>query len=43
MAYSGGFVAGVAAGLVARILMTEEPDSVLKRNYEFDPNGKRLW
>lgn len=42
-AHIGGFVAGVAAGLVARASLREEPDSILRRNYELDPKAKRLW
>lgn len=42
-AHIGGFVAGVAAGLVARATMKGEPDSILRRNYEHDPRARRLW
>lgn len=43
MAHIGGFAAGVASGLVARAGMPEEPDSILRRNYQLDPKAKRLW
>ena len=42
-AHIGGFVAGVAAGIVARASMKGEPDSILRRNYEHDPLARRLW
>lgn len=42
-AHIGGFVAGVGAGLFARISMTEEPDSILRRNYDHDQGAKRIW
>ncbi len=42
-AHLGGFVAGVFAGIVCRLQMRQEPDSVLKRNYERDPRARRLW
>jgi len=42
-AHVGGFVAGVIAGLIARTAMKEEPDSILKRNYQRDPTAHRLW
>ena len=43
MAHVGGFVAGVVIALVLRQTLTEEPDSVLRRQYESDPTAKRIW
>ena len=42
-AHIGGFIAGVLSGLVARSLLKEEPDSILRRNYELDPRAHRIW
>ena len=43
MAHIGGFVAGVTMGFIARATFKEEPDSVLRRQYEHDPRAHRLW
>ena len=43
MAHIGGFAAGVIAALVYRPRITEEPDSVLRRQYERDPRAHRIW
>lgn len=43
LAHVGGFVAGVVAGLCCRTTLTNEPDSLLKRQYERDPKSHRLW
>ena len=43
MAHVGGFVAGVAAALFYRLQLPEEPDSILRRQYERDPLARRLW
>ena len=43
MAHVGGLVVGVMMGFVARALLKEEPDTVLRRQYEHDPRAKRLW
>ena len=43
MAHVGGFVAGLAIALVVRKILTQEPDSVLRRQYETDPVAKRIW
>ena len=42
-AHIGGFIAGVAAGLVAKMRMPDEPDSILRRNYAADPRARRIW
>ena len=43
LAHIGGFVAGVVAALIFRRQVTEEPDSVLHRQYERDPRAHRIW
>ena len=43
MAHVGGFVAGLAIAIVVRKVLTEEPDSVLRRQYESDPGAKQIW
>ena len=43
MAHVGGFVAGLAIALVVRKSLRQEPDSVLRRQYETDPMAKRIW
>lgn len=43
LAHIGGFVAGVGAALIWRKQITEEPDSVLRRQYERDPRAHHLW
>lgn len=43
MAHVGGFVTGVAMGLVAKAMVVQEPDTVLRRQYELDPKARRLW
>lgn len=42
-AHIGGFVAGVLVALVVRKRSPEEPDSVLRRQYERDPKARRYW
>jgi len=42
-AHIGGFVAGALVALVVRKLPPEEPDSVLRRQYERDPGSRRIW
>lgn len=42
-AHIGGFVAGVVFGLMARLLMKGEPDSVFKRQYRRDPSVRQYW
>ena len=43
MAHIGGFVAGLAMGFVAKAMFRQEPDTVLRRQYEQDPRARRLW
>ncbi len=43
LAHVGGFVAGVAAALVCRLRLPQEPNSVLRRQYEHDSHARRLW
>lgn len=43
MAHVGGFVTGVVAGLYFRANFKEEPDSVLKRQYQRDPTSRIIW
>ena len=43
MAHIGGFAAGVIAALIYRPRISEEPDSVLRRQYERDPRAHRIW
>jgi membrane associated rhomboid family serine protease len=43
MAHVGGFVAGVVAALAYRITLQDEPDSLLKRQYDRDPFARRFW
>ncbi len=42
-AHVGGFVAGVAMGLISRARMKKEPDSVFRRIYREDPKVRRYW
>ena len=42
-AHIGGFAAGVIAGLVSRASIQDEPDSILRRNYQRDPRARRIW
>lgn len=42
-AHIGGFVAGLAMGLLARMMMKEEPDTVFRRQYERETGGRRYW
>jgi membrane associated rhomboid family serine protease len=42
-AHIGGFVAGVAMGLLARVMMKSEPDTVFRRQYEREPGVRRYW
>lgn len=43
MAHIGGFVTGVVAGLAYRSMIHVEPDSVLHRQYDRDPQARRIW
>lgn len=43
MAHIGGFIAGVVTAIFCRLQVRSEPDSVLSRQYEQDPNARRLW
>jgi membrane associated rhomboid family serine protease len=43
LAHVGGFFTGVVAALVWRKQITQEPDSVLRRQYERDPRAHHLW
>jgi membrane associated rhomboid family serine protease len=43
MAHIGGFVAGAAAAVFCRLQLRQEPDSVLRRQYDRDPRARRLW
>ena len=43
MAHVGGFVSGIAIALMVRKTFKQEPDSVLRRQYEADPMAKRIW
>ena len=43
MAHVGGLVAGVIMGFIARVMIKEEPDSTLYRQYESDPEVKQWW
>jgi membrane associated rhomboid family serine protease len=43
LAHVGGFFAGVVAALLWRKQITQEPDSVLRRQYERDPRAHHLW
>ncbi|RYD50007.1 MAG: rhomboid family intramembrane serine protease [Verrucomicrobiaceae bacterium] len=42
-AHIGGFVAGVVTGLLSRMLMKSEPDTVFKQQSIEDPTSRRLW
>lgn len=42
-AHVGGFVAGVLMGIVSRIFMKREPDTIFLRNSEEDPAARHLW
>ena len=39
-AHVGGFIAGIAAGLFARVALKQEPDTVFRRIYESPGNGR---
>lgn len=43
MAHIGGFIAGVVMGILCRLTMKEEPDSVLLRQYRQDTQSRRWW
>jgi membrane associated rhomboid family serine protease len=43
MAHIGGFAAGAMAALLCRMVLREEPDSVLRRQYRRDPRDRQLW
>ena len=43
MAHVGGFVAGLATAFFLKNKLKEEPDSVLRRQYQRDPFAKRIW
>lgn len=42
-AHVAGFIAGVVAAGIWRPSLREEPDSILRRQYERDPRIRRLW
>ncbi len=42
-AHIGGFVAGLAMGLLVRVMMKSEPDTVFRRQYEREPGVRRYW
>jgi membrane associated rhomboid family serine protease len=42
-AHIGGFIAGVAMGLISRAKMKAEPDSVFRRIYQDDAKVRRYW
>jgi membrane associated rhomboid family serine protease len=43
MAHLGGILAGIVMGVVTRVMMKKEPDSVLYRQYRNDPRSRLLW
>ena len=43
MAHIGGFVAGLVMGLICRVTMKKEPDSVLYRQYRDDSHSRQWW
>lgn len=43
MAHIGGFIAGVVVALFSRMVIHEEQESVLSRQYERDPRAHPLW
>ena len=43
MAHIGGFVTGVSMGFLAKAMVQEEPDTVLRRQYQHDPQARRMW
>ena len=43
MAHVGGLIAGAVAGFAFRASLKSEPDSVLYRQYQKDPNSRRYW
>ncbi|WP_202617320.1 rhomboid family intramembrane serine protease [Roseimaritima sediminicola] len=43
LAHVGGFVAGVAAAVLCRLTVRQEPDNVLRRQYDRDPHSHRMW
>lgn len=43
MAHVGGFISGVLVALAHRLTMPNEPDSILKRQYDRDPMARRVW
>ncbi len=43
LAHVGGFMTGVSAALIWRPRIEEEPDSVLRRQYDRDPRVRRIW
>jgi len=42
-AHIGGFIAGVAMGVISRMSMKSEPPSVFRRIYREDPQVRRYW
>jgi len=42
-AHIGGFIAGVVMGLISRVTMKTEPESVFRRIYQEDSKVKRYW
>ncbi|QEG43207.1 rhomboid family intramembrane serine protease [Roseimaritima ulvae] len=43
LAHVGGFVAGVLAALLCRMMIRREPDSELRRQYQHDPRARQIW
>jgi len=41
-AHVGGLVAGIILGLATRLILPEEPDSILSRNYQMDEKARRI-
>jgi membrane associated rhomboid family serine protease len=43
MAHIGGFITGATLALPFRLGIQEEPDSILRRQYQRDPRARRIW
>lgn len=43
LAHIGGFISGAIAGLIARVQLKREPDSLLYRQYQRDPDSRLWW
>ncbi len=43
LAHVGGFVAGAVAAGLCRLTLRQEPESILKRQYDHDPHAHRWW